>query len=61
MHREIDSIVKKLKSDVDDMESKDLVVLNKQEIDISHAISEMTKSIADLKKLVTANAILLNT
>lgn len=55
LHREINSIVKKPKSDVDDMESKDLVVLNKQDVGIKRAISEITKSIADLTKLVNSN------
>lgn len=50
-HREIDLIVKNMKYDVNDVESKHLSVLNKHEDNISNTIADITLIIAKLKKL----------
>lgn len=46
-HRKIDDIIKKQKSELEEMHSKQLTELNKQEEEITHTISEIKHSITD--------------
>lgn len=51
LHQNIDFAIEKLKSDVDEIECKYLVVLNKQIDEITRTISEITESISELNKI----------
>nr|XP_034327185.1 uncharacterized protein LOC117689678 isoform X1 [Crassostrea gigas] len=58
-HREIDTIITNLKSKVNDMESKNLTVLDKREDEITRTIGEITHIIADLRMLLISKDVYL--
>ncbi|XP_052684074.1 uncharacterized protein LOC128164322 [Crassostrea angulata] len=59
MHREIDNIIYKMKSEIFELEEKYLNILQKQEDEITHNISEITQKIDKLRKLLDSNDICL--
>lgn len=61
IQNEINTTIKKLKSDLDEMGFKHLAVLNEKEDNISHTMSEITQNIVDIKKLLESNDICLVT
>lgn len=54
-HKEVDNIVQNLKSQLDDMDSKILAAINRQEDEITRRIYEIKQSLTDLNKLLDSN------
>lgn len=59
IHREIDTIINKMKSEIGEMEVKYLNALQKQGDEIAQNISEITQSIHELQKLMRSNDVCL--
>ncbi|XP_062608446.1 uncharacterized protein LOC134270264 [Saccostrea cucullata] len=60
-HREINIIVNKQKSEIDEMKTNHLAVLNKQEKEIKKITSDIKQCIVDLKKILDTNDVSLTT
>ncbi|XP_048731134.2 tripartite motif-containing protein 2-like [Ostrea edulis] len=54
-HLEVTAIVKKRKSDIEEMKSKHLAVLEKQSNEITQRITELKQIIQDLRKILNSN------
>lgn len=52
LQKEIDAIFKNMQSKIEELDCKYLADIDKQEIDIKHAIDEITEVIHDLKRLL---------
>lgn len=59
LHKQIDIIIEKTKSDIDEMESKYLAILNEEEREIEHNVEDIRNIILDIKNIRDTNNICL--
>ena len=59
LHKEIDIMIQKMQSEIDDMGSQHLTVIDKQEKEINHTITEIEQTILDLRKLLDTSDVCL--
>nr|XP_022301440.1 uncharacterized protein LOC111109560 [Crassostrea virginica] len=59
LHIEIDTIIRAMKSEIDNMDAEYIADLNKQENAINHTITEIKKVILDLKSLLNTSDVCL--
>nr|XP_022318604.1 tripartite motif-containing protein 3-like isoform X1 [Crassostrea virginica] len=52
LHTEIDTIIQRMKSEIDDMDELNIAAINKREDGINHSITEITQAIQDLRRLL---------
>ena len=59
LHKEIDSIIREMKSEIYEMDAQHMAALDEQEDAINHTIPEITHVILDLKKLLDTSDVCL--
>ncbi|XP_078331717.1 uncharacterized protein LOC111109717 [Crassostrea virginica] len=59
LHTEIDTIIQRMKSEIDDMDAQHIAAIDRQEVAINHTITEITQAILDLKRLLDTSDVCL--
>ena len=59
LHREIDTVIQEMKSEIDDMEAQHIAAIDRHKEAINHTITEITQVILDLKRLLDTSDICL--
>ena len=55
VHRELDTVIPKIQSEINDMVSKHLAMIDKKDKVINHTIIEIEQAILDLRKLLATS------
>ena len=59
LHTEIDTIIRRMKSKIEDMDAQHIAAIDQQEDAINHTITEITQVILDLKRLLDTSDVCL--